>query len=144
MLRERIEALTAALAADFVRAARDEARRELARVPRTKTKAKAETKNEAKTEAKSKAETRTKTSVPQRPHDDEAAMRVVADFFGERGSKGATVAQVAEHVSAERAPAIVAALAARGTIRDTGMRRATGKGTAAVFVLSRAPAKTSA
>jgi hypothetical protein len=67
---------------------------------------------------------------------DRKLTRAALDFFTARGSRGATVAQVQEHLQAEGANEVVSSLAERGVIRDAGIRRATGKGTAPVFVLS--------
>lgn len=67
---------------------------------------------------------------------DRELTRAAVDFFTERGSRGATVAQVQDHLQADSANDIVSSLAERGVIRDAGIRRATGKGTAPVYVLS--------
>jgi type IV secretory pathway VirB10-like protein len=67
---------------------------------------------------------------------DRELTRAAVDFFTERGSRGATVAQVQERLQADGANDIVSSLAERGVIRDAGIRRATGKGTAPVYVLS--------
>jgi hypothetical protein len=58
------------------------------------------------------------------------------EFFAERGSKGATAAQLSEHLQSADGAEVVSNLASNGFIRDAGIRRATGKGTAAVYVLS--------
>jgi hypothetical protein len=116
-LRRKIDALTATLASDFVRAVREEAKRELAKA----------------TPKKSVAKKKEPTAPVAKKVDDDL-MRVALAFFAERGAKGATVAQLEEHAGSAGGSEVVAALTQRGALRDTGMRRATGKGTAAVFV----------
>lgn len=72
---------------------------------------------------------------PAAPPDRELT-RAAVEFFAERGTRGATASQLQEHLQAGSAVAVITALAARGIVRDAGIRRATGKGTAPVFVLS--------
>ncbi|WP_146653936.1 hypothetical protein [Labilithrix luteola] len=70
---------------------------------------------------------------------DQKRITAALDFFEMRGSKGATAVQVDEHLKAsgfEGDVDVVTALVERGDVRDAGIRRATGKGTAAVFVRS--------
>jgi hypothetical protein len=69
----------------------------------------------------------------------EAAERI----FAERGSRGATAAQLGEVLAAQgisrpdAAADVIRALVEREVIRDAGFRRTTGQGTAPVFVSSR-------
>lgn len=60
-------------------------------------------------------------------------------LFAERGSRGATVTQLADALAAEGVEAadVIRVLVERGSIRDAGFRRTTGKGTAPVFVSCR-------
>jgi hypothetical protein len=70
------------------------------------------------------------------PTPDRELTRAAVDFFAARGAKGATAVQLQDHLQAEGASDVFTSLAARGVIRDAGIRRATGKGTAPVYVLS--------
>ncbi|HVH40737.1 MAG TPA: hypothetical protein VM925_00285 [Labilithrix sp.] len=82
--------------------------------------------------------TKTELPVPPGPNVLDAAQR----FFGERGHRGATEAQMHEGlkvhgvVLADNASGVIEALVERGAIRDAGFRRTTGKGTAPVYVSS--------
>lgn len=74
---------------------------------------------------------------------DPRIAEVAAVFFEARGSKGATVVQLHEHLkdrsfapSPEAVADVVSTLAQRGVIRDAGFRRTTGSGTAPVFVVA--------
>lgn len=74
---------------------------------------------------------------------DPKRINAALEFFEMRGSKGATAVQVDEHLKSsgfEGEIDVVAPLLERGEIRDAGIRRATGKGTAAVFVRSESTA----
>lgn len=82
-------------------------------------------------------------SAPAPARLDPRRINAALEFFEMRGSKGATAVQVDEHLKAsgfEGDLDVVAPLLERGEIRDAGIRRATGKGTAAVFVRSEATA----
>lgn len=71
---------------------------------------------------------------------DSSVTEVVAQFFAERGSRGATEPQVDETLSRQglNVPPgdVIRVLVERGVIRDAGFRRTTGKGTAPVYVLA--------
>ena len=75
-----------------------------------------------------------RAAAPPDPHAVQAAL----DFFVNRGARGATGVQVLEHLRTngfeDGGADVMTELAARGAIRDAGIRRATGKGTAPVFV----------
>lgn len=82
------------------------------------------------------------TATPPAPAvvDDSKTRDATVAYYTERGAKGATTRQVAEHLAglgldADASDRVVAALVAAGAVRDAGFRRAAGRNaTAAVYV----------
>jgi hypothetical protein len=145
-LRGRIDALCSAFASDVFaalgRASLDElhalASRGKTGGAKTKTKA-----TKARAEPRAKATKAAKvgpSALPSRksvPPSAEAASAAL-EFFAARGARGATASQVLAHLRSNGIDEdVVQSLVARGVIRDAGIRRATGKGTSAVYVLEK-------
>ena len=143
-LSHKISALTTAFAAEVVRALRSVPVQELAALsgkrlsappaPQTIAARQAARPVAVKVKAKAKADHVKGTAPPL----DRQAVSAALDFFVDRGRKGATGVQVLEHLRisgfVSGTADILSDLAARGAIRDAGIRRATGKGTAPVYV----------
>ena len=78
--------------------------------------------------------------------DDSKAREATVAYYAERGAKGATTRQVAEHLAglgldADASDRVVDTLVADGAVRDAGFRRAAGRNaTAAVYVATGTPA----
>lgn len=85
-------------------------------------------------------------AVEARPRAEPVEVRLTSSvidvgerLFADRGSRGATVAQLADALTAQgahpaTAPDVIRVLVEREVIRDAGFRRTTGQGTAPVFV----------
>ena len=129
-LRQKINALTMAFAADVVRALRGVPVQELAALSGKKVIV-------HRTAAKRVAAKKPRPRSAAAPLDGNA-VKAALEFFQDRGLKGATDVQVQEHLRVRgfvsATADVLSELAARGAIRDAGIRRATGKGTAPVYV----------
>jgi hypothetical protein len=138
MLRQKLARLSSDFASQVFSALRAASLEELSAFAKPSPKQPAASKPAATKQPKARAPRAAKKVVAPAPAavPDRTLTRAALEFFSARGSRGATVAQVQEHLQGEDAKDVVSSLAERGVIRDAGIRRATGKGTAPVFVLS--------
>ena len=145
-LSHKISALTTAFAAEVVRALRSVPVQELAALsgkrlsapPAPQTIAARPAARPVAVKVKAKAKAKANHVKGTAPPLDRQAVSAALDFFVDRGRKGATGVQVLEHLRisgfVSGTAEVLSDLAASGAIRDAGIRRATGKGTAPVYV----------